>query len=192
MKCGCINLDPAHLKRSQGKHQWHSQGSSEWWHQIFCLERWELLLHTNARETYNSKGLGYKCQHSNPPGLLRESSNAVFNVSTWELLLGLISRLVLPPGSGFEGGSSGSSALVQSAPMAAAQPSSDCLSCTGVNHLSSPHDNVSHWSWHLAVLAGLPESVAWLSAVRGCFQWDLWVEGYWLLYALVSSLEEQS
>lgn len=29
MKYGFINLDPAHLRRSQGKHQWRSQGSSE-------------------------------------------------------------------------------------------------------------------------------------------------------------------
>lgn len=58
MKCGFINLDPVHLRRSRGKHRWRSQGSSEWWHQIFGQERWELLLHTNAQETYNSKESG--------------------------------------------------------------------------------------------------------------------------------------
>lgn len=58
MKCGFINLDPVHLRRSRGKHRWRSQGSSEWWHQIFGQERWELLLHTNAQETYNSKEAG--------------------------------------------------------------------------------------------------------------------------------------
>lgn len=68
----------------------------------------------------------------------------------YEQLMVVVSRsgFDFTPGSATRlwlwGGSSGSSALVQSAPMAAAQPSSDYLSCTGVNHLSSPHDNVSH------------------------------------------------